>query len=120
MRIPLSSPDIEQAEIDAVVGVLRSGRLSMGKKLEEFEARFADYIGVPYAAGVSSGTAALHVAIRALGIGEGDEVIVPSFAFVAVANALRYECVSPVFVDIDSRTLNLDPKRIAEAITPRT
>jgi len=120
MRIPLSSPDIEQVEIDAVVGVLRSGRLSMGKKLEEFEARFADYIGVPYAAGVSSGTAALHLAIRALAIEAGDEVIVPSFAFVAVANALRYECVSPVFVDIESRTLNLDPRRIEEAITPRT
>ncbi len=65
MRIPLSSPDIERAEIDTVVGVLRSGRLNMGKQLEVFEARFADYIGVPYAAGVSSGTAALHLAIRA-------------------------------------------------------
>ena len=120
MRIPLSSPDIGQAEIDAVVGVLRSGRLSLGKKLEEFESRFASYTGAPYAAAVSSGTAALHLAIRALGIGEGDEVILPSFAFIACLNALRYERVSPVFADIDPRTLNLDPGRIEEAITQRT
>ena len=109
MRIPLSSPDIGQAEIDAVVGVLRSGRLSLGEKLEEFESRFASYTGVPCAAAVSSGTAALHLAVRALGIGEGDEVILPSFAFIACLNALRYERVSPVFADIDPRTLNLDP-----------
>lgn len=120
MKIPLSSPDIDQAEIDAVVGVLRSSRLSLGKKLEEFESEFASYIGALHAAAVSSGTAALHLAIRALGIGEGDEVILPSFAFIAIANALRYERVSPVFVDIDPRTLNLDPSRIEEAITPRT
>ncbi|MGB2664713.1 MAG: DegT/DnrJ/EryC1/StrS family aminotransferase [Candidatus Acidiferrum sp.] len=120
MKIPLSSPDITQAEIDAVVAVLRSGRLSLGEKLEEFEAAFAGYNGVPHAAAVSSGTTALHLAIRALGIGEGDEVILPSFTFIAAANALRYERASPVFIDIDPNTLNLDPSRIERAITPRT
>lgn len=120
MRIPLSSPDIDQAEIDAVVAVLCSGRLSLGEKLHQFEREFASYLGAPYAAAVSSGTAALHLAIRALGIGKGDEVILPSFAFIAVANALRYEHAVPVFADIDPRTLNLDPNRVAEAITPRT
>ncbi len=120
ISIPLSSPDIEQAEIDAVVEVLRSGRLSLGKKLEEFESGFASYTGAPYTVAVSSGTAALHLAIRALGIGEGDEVILPSFAFIAVANALLYERVTPVFADVDPRTLNLHPGRIEELITPRT
>lgn len=120
MRIPLSSPDIEQAEIDAVAGVLRSGRLSLGKKLGEFESAFAAYIGAPHAAAVSSGTAGLHLVIRALDLGEGDEVILPSFAFIAAANALRYERVSPVFADIDPRTLNLDAGRVEELITPRT
>jgi perosamine synthetase len=120
MNIPLSSPDIEQAEIDAVVGVLRSGRLSLGEKLPEFEAAFASYVGAAHAVGMSSGTAALHLAVRALGIGEGDEVIVPSFAFVAAANAIRYERAAPVFVDIDPHSLNLDPALIEGAITSRT
>lgn len=120
MRIPLSAPDIGQAEIDAVVSVLRSGRLSLGKKLEEFETAFAAFIDAPNAVAVSSGTAALHLAVRALGIGEGDEVILPSFAFIAVANAVRYERASPVFVDIDPRTLNLDPLCIENAVSPRT
>jgi dTDP-4-amino-4,6-dideoxygalactose transaminase len=120
MKIPLSSPDIQKAEIAAVVGVLRSGRLSLGQKLEEFESEFASYTGAPYAVATSSGTAGLHLAIRALGLKEGDEVIVPSFAFIAVANALRYERITPVFADIDSRTLNLDPVCIEQAITPRT
>lgn len=120
MKIPLSSPDITQAEIDAVVAVLRTGRLSLGTKLEEFEAAFAGYAGVRHAAAASSGTAALHLVMRAFGIGEGDEVLLPSFTFIAAANALRYEGATPVFIDIDAKTLNLDPQRIEEAITPRT
>jgi perosamine synthetase len=120
MRIPLSFPDITQAEIDAVADVLRGGRLSHGPKQEEFEAAFAAYTSSAHAVAVSSGTAALHVAIRALGIGEGDEVIVPSFAFIAVANVLRYERAIPVFNEIDPITLNLNPGRIEEAITPKT
>jgi perosamine synthetase len=120
MKIPLSSPDIGQAEIDAVTAVLKSGRLSLGKKLAEFEEIFASYTGLAQATAGSSGTAALHLAIRALGIGKGDEVIVPSFSFIAVANTLRYEDAVPVFVDIDPVTLNVDPQRIEEAITPKT
>ena len=120
MRIPLSGPDITEAEIDAVAAVMRSGRLSLGPKLEEFEAALANYVGARYAVAVSSGTAGLHLMVRALGIGEGDEVIMPSFTFIAVANAVRYERAAPVFADIDPTTLNLDPAAVEAAITPRT
>ncbi len=108
MRIPLSAPDITEAEIQAVSAVLRTSRLSLGPQLEEFEQSLARYIGTSHAIAVNSGTSALHLCIRALGISEGDEVIVPSFAFIAVANVLRYERALPVFIDIDfssSRTL---------------
>jgi perosamine synthetase len=120
MKIPLSAPDIAEADIDAVTAVLRTDRLSLGPELERFEDAFARYIGTSHAVAVNSGTGALHLCIRALGILEGHEVIVPSFAFIAVANALCYERAVPVFVDIDPRTMNLDPARIEEAITPRT
>jgi len=120
MRIPLSAPDINEADIAAVSAVLRTSRLSLGPQMEEFERSFARHIGVSQAVAVSSGTSALHLCIRALGITEGDEVIIPSFAFIAVANVLRYERAVPVFVDIDPPTLNLDPGSIEEAITPRT
>lgn len=120
MNIPLSAPDITEAEIAAVVAVLRTSRLSLGPNLEEFERAMAQYIGAPHAVGVSSGTAGLHLCIRALNIGEGDEVIVPSFTFIAAANAIRYERAMPVFVDIDPVTLNLDPAKVEAAITPRT
>lgn len=120
MTIPLSAPDITESEIEAVSAILRTPRLSMGPKLEEFERAMARYVGTSHAIAVNSGTSGLHLCIRALGISEGDEVIVPSFAFIAVANAVRYERAVPVFVDIDPQTLNLDPQRIEEAITPRT
>jgi perosamine synthetase len=120
MRIPLSAPDITEADIAAVSAVLRTSRLSLGPRMEEFEESIAHYVGTTQAVAANSGTSALHLGIRALGISEGDEVIVPSFAFIAVANVLRYERAVPVFVDIDPQTLNLDPARIEEAITPRT
>ncbi len=120
MKIPLSAPDITEAEIEAVVAVLRTSRLSLGPVTEQFESAVAEYVSQPHAVAVSSGTAGLHLCIRALGIGEGDEVIVPSFTFIAAANAVRYERATPVFADIDARTLNIDPQRIEEAITPRT
>ncbi len=120
IRIPLSSPDITDAEIDAVTAVLRTNRLSLGPELEAFEQAMAAYHGVPEAVAVGSGTAGLHLALLALGIGEGCEVIVPSFAFVAVANTVLQVRAAPVFVDIDSVTLNLDPTRVEEAVTPRT
>ena len=119
-KIPLSAPDLGEAEIEAVVSVLRSSRLSLGPKMEEFEHRFATYIGVPHAIAVSSGTAGLHLSLLALKLGPGDEVLVPSFTFIAAANAIRYVGATPVFVDIDPLTLNLDPEKIAAAITPRT
>ncbi|WP_263385169.1 DegT/DnrJ/EryC1/StrS family aminotransferase [Granulicella arctica] len=120
MKIPLSRPDITEADIEEVVAVLRSTQLSLGPKMEEFEARVSTYIGAPYGIAVNSGTSGLHLCIRALGIGPGDEVLVPSFTFVAAANAIRYEGAVPVFVDIELRTLNLDPTRLEEAITSRT
>jgi perosamine synthetase len=120
MNIPLSQPDITEAEIEAVVSVLRSSRLSIGPKQEEFEHLLATYVGMPHAIAVTSGTAGLHLCIRALGIGKDHEVIVPSFAFISPAHAIRYEGATPVFVDIEPNTLNLDPARIEEAITPRT
>ena len=120
MRIPLSAPDVSQDDIDAVAAVLRTPWLSLGPKLDEFEHAIACYTGAAHAIGVSSGTAGLHLCLRALDISEGDEVIVPSFAFIAVANAVRYEKAVPVFVDIEPETLNLDPSRIEAAITSRT
>jgi perosamine synthetase len=120
MKIPLSQPDITEAEIEAVTAVLRSPRLSLGPKLEEFEHAMAEYVGVPHAVAVNSGTSGLHLCIRALNTAEGDEVVVPSFTFIAAANAIRYERATPVFVDIEPATLNLDPEKIEAAITPRT
>lgn len=120
MRIPLSSPDITESEIAAVTSVLRTPVLSLGRKLEEFEGAVAGYLGAAYSVAASSGTAGLHLSIRSLGIGDGDEVIVPSFAFIAVANVLRYEGAVPVFVDIEPQMLNLDPEKIESAITGKT
>jgi perosamine synthetase len=120
MRIPLSSPDLTDAEISAVASVLRTPLLSRGPKLEEFESAFAQYIGAGCTVAVSSGTSGLHLCLRALGVGEGDEVIIPSFAFVAVANAVRYERAVPIMVDIERDTRNLDPRQVEAAITNRT
>jgi perosamine synthetase len=119
-QVPLSAPDITQAEIDAVTAVLRTPNLSMGPELAAFEAALATYHSVPYAVAVSSGTAGLHLALLTLGIGEGDEVIVPSFAFIAVANVVFHIRAKPVFAEIDPLTLNLDPARVERAVTPRT
>ncbi len=118
--IPLSSPDITEAEIEAVTAVLRTNSLSLGPRLEEFESLLAERHGAASAIAVSSGTAALHLAIRALNLGDRDEVIIPSFTFIAVANALLYEGAVPVFVDIDPVTLNIDPAAVEAAITSRT
>ena len=120
MTIPLSSPDITEAELNAVTAVLRTPNLSLGPELTAFEADLAAYHSVPHAVAVSSGTAGLHLALLTLGIGQGDEVIVPSFAFIAVANAVLQVHAAPVFADIDPITLNLDPIRVEQAITPRT
>jgi perosamine synthetase len=120
MRIPLSAPDITEAEIEAVVSVLRTPRLSIGPRMVDFEQSVAEFIGVPHAVAVSSGTAALHLCLRVLGIGEGDEVILPSFTFIAAGNVILYERAKPVFVDIDPVTLNLNPEKLEQSITPKT
>jgi perosamine synthetase len=119
-KIPLASPDITQLEIDAVTAVLRSPHLSLGPELPAFEEAFAAYHQVPHAVAVSSGTAGLHLALLTLAIGEGDEVIIPSFTFIAVANAVLQVRATPVFAEIDSITLNLSPDAVERAITPRT
>ena len=120
MKIPLSAPDIGEADIAAVTAVLRGTRLSLGGRLEEFERAVAEYVGVAHAVAVNSGTSALHVLLLGLGIGAGDEVIVPSFAFVAVANVVRYLDAVPVFVEIDPRTLTLDPEAVESVVTAKT
>jgi perosamine synthetase len=120
MRIPLSAPDIDEDDVAAVVRVLRSSRLSLGPVMGEFESCFAEYVGTPDAVAVSSGTAGLHLSLLALGIGEGDEVIVPSFTFIAAANAIRYVRAVPVFVDVDPVTLNMDAALVDRVMTSRT
>lgn len=109
MRIPLSSPDITNHEVKRVCDVLRSGVLSLGPRTEEFEEKFARYVGTRFAIAVNSGTSALHLAVKAVGITPGAEVITTSFSFVASTNCFLYEGAFPVFLDIDPHTLNLDP-----------
>jgi perosamine synthetase len=118
--IPLARPVLGEAEERAVIDVLRSGQLSLGPRVAEFEAAFAARIGARHASAVSSGTAALHLGLRAVGVSDGDEVITSPLSFVASANAIVYERARPVFVDIDPRTLNIDPDAAAAAITGRT
>jgi len=120
MKINLSAPDISQADIDAVVAVLQTPNLSLGPKLPEFEEKFADYIGRRFAVAVNSGTSALHLSIRGLGITAGDEVITTPFSFIASANCILFDNAKPVFVDIDPDDYNIDVGRIEEAITPQT
>jgi perosamine synthetase len=118
--IPLAQPWLGAAEEQAVLEVLRSGRLSLGPRVGEFEERFAARIGAKHASAVSSGTAGLHLALRAVDVSEGDEVITSPFSFVASANAILYERALPVFADIDPRTLTLDPDAALAAVTERT
>jgi perosamine synthetase len=118
--IPLARPVIGEPEERAVLEVLRSGQLSLGPRLSLFERRFAARLGVAHASAVSSGTTGLHLALRAAGVGEGDEVVTSPFSFVASANAILYERARPVFADIDPRTLNLDPDAAAAARTQST
>jgi len=119
-RVPLSRPDISKSDIDAVVKVLKSPRLSLGPKLVAFENAFARYMGLAHAVAVNSGTSALHLLVRALGLGPGQEMITSPFTFVATSNCALFEGATPVFVDIDEDTWNMDVTKIEEAITPRT
>lgn len=118
--ITMSSSELDDTDIQGVVEVLRSGRLALGPKAEEFERQICEYIGTKHAIAVSSGTAALHLIVKSLALGPGDEVLVPSFTFAASVNAALYEGCAPVFVDIEPETLNLDPEDLERKITPRS
>ena len=119
-RIPLSRPYLGEREEELVLDVLRSGRLSLGPTIERFEELIAERTGAPYAVALSSGTAGLHLLSRIAGVGPGDEVITSTFSFVASANCFVLEGATPVFADIDPRTLNLDPAAVEAAVTERT
>ena len=118
--IPLARPVLGEQEERAVLEVLRSGQLSLGPRVPAFESAFAARVGAPLACAVSSGTAGLHLSLRAAGVKDGDEVITSPFSFVASANAAVYERARPVFADIDPVTLNLDPQAAAAAVSERT
>ena len=118
--IPLSRPYLDEREEELVLEVLRSGRLSLGPMIERFEELFAERVGAPFAAAVSSGTAGLHLLCHIAGLGPGDEVITSPISFVATANCFLLEGAEPVFADVDPATLNLDPGAVEAAITPRT
>jgi len=119
-EIPLSRPDISELEIDLVVETLRSGRLALGPMQEKFEALVAARANCRHAVAVSSGTSGLHLIMRALGVGPGDEVITTPFSFIASSNCILFVGAKPVFVDICPKTLNMDPAQVEKAITPRT
>jgi perosamine synthetase len=118
--IPLAKPNIGKEEIESVIRVLKSGALSLGPKLKEFEKRFSEYIGTRYAIAVNSGTSGLHLCVKSLGISKGEEVITSPFSFIASANCVLYEKAKPVFVDVKEDTFNIDPKKIEEKITEKT
>ena len=118
--IPLARPVIGESEIERVLEVLGSGRLSLGPLLAEFEQEFARRVGAAHASAVSSGTAGLHLALRAVGVSDGDEVVTTPLSFVASANVAVYERATPVFADIDPVTFNLDPEAAAAVVTERT
>ncbi|MBA3412373.1 MAG: DegT/DnrJ/EryC1/StrS aminotransferase family protein [Actinobacteria bacterium] len=119
-RIRLARPDVGLEEAQAVADVLESGTLTMGPKVEELEAELARACGVEHAVALSSGTAALHLAVLALDLGEDDEVIVPAYTFPATANVVAVTGARPVLVDVDPHKMNLDPGKVYDAVSPRT
>jgi perosamine synthetase len=118
--IPLARPELGPREEELLLEVVRSGSLSLGRKLDQFERDFGGWLGGGYAVAVSSGTAALHLGVRAMGWGEGDEVVTSPLSFVATANSIVYEGGKPVFCDIDPVTFNIDPSAVAAALTDAT
>jgi perosamine synthetase len=119
-RVSLSAADITDSEIQAVLSVFSSGRLSIGPRTEGFEKALAGFVGRKHGIAVNSGTSGLHLCVRAMGLSDGDEVITSPFSFVATTNCVLFERAKPVFVDIDPVTYNIDPAMIERAITPRT
>lgn len=120
MFVPLARPDLTDLEKQYVLEVLDSGQLSFGEKLARFEDAFRQQLQIPHAVAMNSGTSALHVAVKALGLKSGDEVITTPYSFIASSNCLLFEGAVPIFVDIDPHTLNMDTRQIESAITPRT
>jgi dTDP-4-amino-4,6-dideoxygalactose transaminase len=118
--LPFALPHITQAEIDEVVDTLRSGWLTTGPKTKRFEREFAERVNAPYAVAVNSATAAMHLALDAIGLRPGDEVIVPVYTFTATAEVVVYFHAHPVFVDVDPATCNIDPVQLEKHVTPRT
>ncbi|MGH3000853.1 MAG: DegT/DnrJ/EryC1/StrS family aminotransferase, partial [Gaiellaceae bacterium] len=118
--IRLAFPELGDEELAEVAAVLETGQLTMGPKVDEFEALLCGATGTAHAAAVSSGTAALHVAVLALGVGPGDEVLVPAYTFPATANVVALAGAKPVLVDVDPVTMNLDPEDAARRVTART
>ncbi len=119
-RIPIAKPLLGEEEYNAVKRVLESGILAHGPEVEEFEREFAEYIGVEYAVAVANGTAALDIALKAIGVKKGDEVITTPFTFIATANSILFQGAKPVFADIDPRTYNIDPEDVLNKITSKT
>jgi perosamine synthetase len=120
VQIPVARPAIGQDEISAVTAVLESGMLASGERVAEFEKKFADYCGTTHAVAINNGTAALHAALLAADIGQGDEVIVPSFSFIATATAVSMTGAKPVFVDVNEQTFGIDPVQVESNITQKT
>ena len=118
--IPITKPFVGDEEVQAAAEVIRSGWLTQGPRTADFEKAVADYLGAKHVVAVSSCTTALHLAVLLADLKSGDEVIVPSYTFVATANALLYAGATPVFGEIDPRTYNLDPQKLASVLTPRT
>jgi dTDP-4-amino-4,6-dideoxygalactose transaminase len=119
-QIPIAKPILDEREVEAVRRVILSGWVTQGPEVAEFEREFAEYVGAPHACAVSNGTTALHLALLAVGVSAGDEVITVSHSFIATANAVRYCGATPVFIDIEPGTYNMDPALIEPSLTRRT
>jgi perosamine synthetase len=119
-RIPIAKPILGKEEEIAIREVLQSGNLVQGEKVKKFEREFASYIGVRHTIAVANGTMALDLALKSLEIGVGDEVVTPAFSFIASSNCILYQAAKPLFADIDRKTFNIDPSKVAKKITPKT